>query len=245
MGPEDSTKAPASPEFPVGTWVMIDGLQSELGRTFNGSCGEVTDPPMGLRVPEGRVAVWVDGADCDPVALSVGKLTRVAQEDMCCYVRLSCRGEKDCFAEHLYLPRVHSMFTSAPPLGTCEVFEDLVPLCCVKTEPKVPLRDRASYDNQWATWFMIKRSDGFAPPEWQSFVGPVYLFRPGGLDLSIDDLSAMNMFVSQLLDMYSDVSFEYAQSQITMEKLRYAVENHVSTQRQLGAPDVARNINIM
>ena len=34
--------------------------------------------------------------------------------------------------------------------------------------------------NLLRSWFMIEPSSGFAPMEWQSFVGPVLIWRPGG-----------------------------------------------------------------
>ena len=34
------------------------------------------------------------------------------------------------------------------------------------------------YDNQFGTYMLIDVEDGFAPPEWQSYVGPVLAYRP-------------------------------------------------------------------
>jgi hypothetical protein len=51
---------------------------------------------------------------------------------------------------------------------------------------------------------MIDPVSGFAPASWQSYVGPVLVFRPGGLDLSADDMDVINTFLDRLLDMFGD-----------------------------------------
>ena len=66
--------------------------------------------------------------------------------------------------------------------------------------------DRAALDNQWATYFLIDPTSGFAPMAWQCAVGPVVLFRPGGAAISIKQVCCMESFLDLLLDTFSDVA---------------------------------------
>lgn len=66
--------------------------------------------------------------------------------------------------------------------------------------------ERAALDNQWATYFLIDPTSGFAPIAWQSAVGPVVLFRPGGAAISIKQVCCMESFLDRLLDVFSDVA---------------------------------------
>ena len=66
--------------------------------------------------------------------------------------------------------------------------------------------DRAALDNQWATYFLIDPTSGFAPMAWQCAVGPVVLFRPGGAAISIKQVCCMESFLDRLLDTFSDVA---------------------------------------
>ena len=66
--------------------------------------------------------------------------------------------------------------------------------------------DRAALDNQWATYFLIDPTSGFAPARWQQQVGPVVLFRPGGAAISIKEVCCMHGFLDQLLDAFGDVA---------------------------------------
>lgn len=70
----------------------------------------------------------------------------------------------------------------------------------------VPVADVADLDNQWATYFMIDPLSGFAPAKWQARVGPVVLFRPGGMDISKKEVCCMHGFLDQLLDDFCEVA---------------------------------------
>ena len=64
-----------------------------------------------------------------------------------------------------------------------------------------PLSDLVG--NQWATWMMIEPVSGFAPPHWQSHVGPVVVWQPNGA-VSSHDMALLNDFLSMLLLRYSE-----------------------------------------
>ena len=51
---------------------------------------------------------------------------------------------------------------------------------------------------------MIDPASCFAPPEWDRGVGRTLCFRPGGKDLNRDDMCAINEFLGELLDEYSE-----------------------------------------
>ena len=52
---------------------------------------------------------------------------------------------------------------------------------------------------------MIDLRNGFAPPEWLSYVGPVVVWRADGAgDVSADDMCLLNDYIDGLLDRYSD-----------------------------------------
>ena len=51
---------------------------------------------------------------------------------------------------------------------------------------------------------MIDPATGIAPPEWQNNVGPVVVWRERGHDVSLDDMTLLSRFISDLLDQYSE-----------------------------------------
>ena len=55
---------------------------------------------------------------------------------------------------------------------------------------------------------MIDADSGFAPPNWQSNIGPVVLWRENGSPVSQDDMCLLNDFLNLLLDMYPEGSAE-------------------------------------
>ena len=92
-----------------------------------------------------------------------------------------------------------------PKAGTCPVLalagapvvvrRLAAPECCTQ---------RRDFDNKWATMFHIHPVSGFAPMSWQSWVGPVVVYRADGGDLTKDDVSVLWDFVSRLIDRYGD-----------------------------------------
>ena len=80
-----------------------------------------------------------------------------------------------------------------------------IPLRVTRVKPRSDLGQTlvTDFDNQWATWMMIEPVNGFAPPHWQSHVGPVVVWQPDGA-VSSHDMALLNDFLSMLLDRYSE-----------------------------------------
>ena len=92
--------------------------------------------------------------------------------------------------------------------------------------------DRAALDNQWATYFLIDPTSGFAPARWQQQVGPVVLFRPGGAAISIKEVCCMHGFLDQLLDAFGDVARGALRHRMTPQHFgRFAASFKRSTMR--------------
>lgn len=108
--------------------------------------------------------------------------------------------------KNLLFPKRHSMFTKCDPRGNAPPFILCgLPLVLEKVEPHVPLGKGVERDNPWATWMMIEPHNGIAPFEWLGGdVGPVLVYRPGGLDFGHEDATSINEFLSGLLDEYAD-----------------------------------------
>ena len=62
--------------------------------------------------------------------------------------------------------------------------------------------DRADFDNQFVTYLMVDPITGFAPMEWQSFVGPAMVWRASGLPFSADDAYLVHEYLSTLMHKY-------------------------------------------
>lgn len=78
-----------------------------------------------------------------------------------------------------------------------------IPLHVARVKPRSELLERVDFDNFWATWMMIDPVSGFAPFEWQAYVGPVVVWRPDG-SVSSHDMCLFNDFLSIMLDRYSE-----------------------------------------
>ena len=141
--------------------------------------------------------------------------------------RLAASGEEGK-VKVLLFPKDHSMFHKCPKTGNAPVM-NLVgcPLMVKKVTPYEDLSGFGQTDNQWATWLMIEPHDGLAPMMWQQDVGPVLVYRPGGLDLGNDDIVNINTYLFGILDEYSDglgrnpkewVNQEYFQRVLRYEK---------------------------
>ena len=88
-----------------------------------------------------------------------------------------------------------------------------VPIVVEKTQHQGSrkLCEQSDYDCHLATWLMIEPQSGFAPAQWQSWVGPVLIYRPGGLDFGNDDIDVLTEWVSTLLDYYPEPDFDYTE----------------------------------
>ena len=71
------------------------------------------------------------------------------------------------------------------------------------------LLDSSDFCCQRATFLMIEPVSGFAPMEWQDMVGPVLVYRPGGLKLDSNDVNLLIDWFSCLLENYPEDDFDY------------------------------------
>lgn len=67
-----------------------------------------------------------------------------------------------------------------------------------------PAADRAELDNQIATYINIDATSGFAPPEWQSYVGTVVVARKDRKPLLPQHLEGVYMFCDYILDLFGE-----------------------------------------
>ncbi|KAF8064422.1 hypothetical protein FPV67DRAFT_221908 [Lyophyllum atratum] len=66
------------------------------------------------------------------------------------------------------------------------------------------LTDDASLDNQIATYLMIDKINGFAPPEYQKQVGTITVMRKDGKPLTPESIETIWMYHDHLLDLFGD-----------------------------------------
>ena len=104
--------------------------------------------------------------------------------------------------KQLELPASHPLFRLSS--GNSPVFERYgVPLVVARV-PCDRSKDRAQYDNQVATYLRINTQNGIAPMTWQSYVGPVVIFRAGGKPFSDLDLEVVWEVITNLIERYGD-----------------------------------------
>ena len=130
-----------------------------------------------------------------------------------------------------------------PEAGTCPVPAMLgVPIVVRRLAAPECCTERAHFDNQWATWLHIEPAGGMAPMLWQSWIGPVVVYRADGGDLTDDDVSVLADCVSTLIDEYGegpgavvperDITPQTMDNAIEMERLNHpkaALTLHLST----------------
>uniref|UniRef100_A0A7S1YHI8 Uncharacterized protein n=1 Tax=Grammatophora oceanica TaxID=210454 RepID=A0A7S1YHI8_9STRA len=182
-------------------WTTILNLQSDAGKKLNGRLGKVLTQEVNR---DGRHEVAVEGIQQIKL-LKPANLEDIPEENLVRVYRIPSDGEGESH-QVLLFPRVHNIFQNNLPRGNSPAMALCgLPLIVKKTTPRRRLGDQSDYDNQWATWLMIDPRSGFAPSEWQSYVGPVYVFRPSGSgDVSGDDMEVINDFLSSLLDAFGD-----------------------------------------
>lgn len=183
-----------------GRWVKITGLQSAAGQKLNGKVGQVLSEEPNK---EDRYQILIDG-QTKGLLVKSSNFIDVPMKDMVETYRIPCTGDKAQRANLLF-PKTHSMFTECSPNGNCPALALCgVPFVVKKIESRTSLRERYHYDNQWATYMMIDPISGFAPPEWQSYVGSVLIYRPGGKHCGGDDVGVVNHFLNDILDKYPE-----------------------------------------
>jgi len=213
-------------------WAKVRNLQSEAGRKLNGKLGKVMTSEVNS---DGRHQVQVEGIRRVKL-VKPANLEDVADADLVRVYRIPSNGEGEIH-QVLVFPREHSLFQNnaregnSPALGLCGL-----PLVVQQTQPRRPLGDRANFDNVWATWLMIDPNSGLAPPEWDSYVGPVYVFRPNGsADVTGDDMYAVNEFLSSLLDEYGEGPDFDPRTWLNPEFFLRFVRNFKSERQELGS----------
>ena len=190
--------------------VRIQNLQSDAGQRLNGKIGRNTT----VRASEEdgghilydedtrRQEIKIPGIRYRQL-IKEANLTPVLDSDLVQVIRLHAKGE-NCHGmmEVLLYPSDHPMFEES---GNSPVMERCgIPLVIKKVKPKSKLTHQAEYDNQWATWCMIDTVYGMAPMEWQKGVGPVLIYRPGGLNFNDSDMDIVGDYLGHLLDCFGD-----------------------------------------
>jgi len=207
---EEEQAAARSGRVEGGRWVRLIGLTSSSGQLLNGKVGQVlNDEPNA----DGRFQILIDGYSKAKL-IKASNFDDVPRNDLVKTCRFMAMGEgwgnfvkqkgigEVGFHKVLLFPRDHSMFTKCFRGGNVPVMRLLgLSLIMQKVEPYTDLSEFGKADNQKATYMMIDPHNGFAPWEWQSNVGPVLVFRPGGLDLSYDDMIAINSYFYHIIDM--------------------------------------------
>ena len=86
-------------------------------------------------------------------------------------------------------------------------------------------------DNQHATWLMIDPTTGFAPAEWQSEVGNVFVARVDGQALETETLGAITDYISDILDAFGN-GVGAAQKYYNRGRLDKYIADHLKMQQQ-------------
>ena len=180
----------------LGRWVTIKDLQSAV--ELNGLTGEI----IKKEAAPGRAGVLVHvGTGRKECSINYGNLIPFDDKKTVMAVRLGANGEGNSL--RLLETRVPRQLlvdeTPCPVPRLCGI-----PLMVAKVRPFIELGDRSTYDNQWATYLLISPESGFAPPEWQSYVGPVVAYRDDEEDFCWGDMLILNSYLSSLLDRYSE-----------------------------------------
>ena len=127
-------------------------------------------------------------------------------------------------------PEEHPMFAvnfgNTPVLNRCGF-----PLVIVRYPYNRQIRPRSHYDNQFATYMLINVLSGFAPPEWQSYVGPVLAYRPQTEDQYVQHFSSLDFeivwdFLSGILDQFGEDEIPLPDRDFRFEKLRDFTKNY-------------------
>lgn len=200
----EESRAPGKIEG--GRWVRIVNLTSDVGKGLNGKVGQVLNETPTNNKNEGRYPILIDGQKKAKL-IKQENFENIQLDEMVQTCRIASKGESSVgfFIDTLLFPKDHSMFHQCNPNGNSRVMMHCgLNLMVQRVKPYIPLNERVDYDNQWATFLMINPNDGFAPMDWQSYVGPVLVYRPGGLDCNVDDMTVVNDYLNELLDVFAD-----------------------------------------
>lgn len=189
-----------------GRWIRITGLTSAAGQKLNGKIGQVLNENPNQ---DGRIQVKIDGDASRGKLIKVTNITDIPRDELVQTCRLAARGEDtDCHPHKVLLfPKDHSMFSTCNPKGDSPVMALCgLPLAIKRVNAYKDLSRSGQWamDNQRATYLMINPMSGFAPYEWQTYVGPVLVYRPGGLDLNFYDMVCINTYFYEIIDSYAE-----------------------------------------
>lgn len=199
-------------DWTVGRWITIHGLSKNP--ELNGQIGEIVSNEA--RSSKERVAVRVyENSNGwrklhNAVSIKIENCTPFprSESDTIHAVRIMANGDYrsrrwnfiDVWIPKLFVEQVlEPTAQSSPVLQMCSY-----PVKIAKVEPYTKLVERVDYDNQMATYLMVDSVSGFAPSNWQSYVGSVVIYRPGGKPLSTDVVSVLHEYMSDLLDQFGD-----------------------------------------
>lgn len=189
---EEAAEAEAADPLGRHRWVLLEGLQTTA---LNGKYAEIVVPAN----ENDRLGVRVQGA-ASVKLIKRNNLVPIADEETVRVCRLASKGETQFIGGYIQDVRWPLAMLDAMPFTTSAVSACLgFPLRLTRVQPRSALTDRAHFDNQWATYMAIDPESGFAPPSWQSHVGPCVVWRPDG-DTSSDDMCLLNDFISDLLN---------------------------------------------
>ena len=185
-------QAEARDPFGRHRWVRLQNLQTTA---LNGKYAEVLvlanqDTRLGVRVQEAAARKLIKQVN----------LMAIADEETVRVCRIAAKGEESFVGGYIQDTRWPFAILESMPWTVSPISARLgFPLRVTRVNARSKLSHRGDFDNQWATYMLIDERSGFAPDEWQAFVGPVVVWRPDG-DVSSDDMCLLNDFLSSLLD---------------------------------------------
>lgn len=197
---EETAKDP----FGRHRWVKLRDLKSntELNDKYAEIIRKLDDNAKNV---DGRFAVRVDGYKKDKTIISVKRtnLEAIPDDETVKVCRLASLGEEGC---HLTVRWPLAILQSSRYPSTLSPISARLgfPLRITKVKPYSKLKKQSDFDNHWVTYMMVELHNGFAPPNWQSYVGPVVVWRDGTCaSVSTDDMCLLNDYLSNLMDQYS------------------------------------------
>ena len=185
-------QAEARDPFGRHRWVCLQNLQTTA---LNGKYAEVLvplnqDSRLGVRVQQ----------EAAPKLIKQVNLMAIPDEETVQVCRIAAKGEDSFLGGYIQDTRWPLAILQSMPWTVSPISARLgFPLRVTRVPARSKLSRREDFDNQWATYMLIEIRSGFAPDEWQAFVGPVVVWRPDG-DVSSDDMCLLNDFLSDLLD---------------------------------------------